>query len=355
MEYIRKFLKKISSRAFMFSVLNILGIAIIIYIFYATQSVWMGWFNLIIKIVQPFFIGFALAYVLSPVVSFLERKGFPRNVAILFVVILILVFLIALIGTLLPVLYKNLTELTTTFVIGIQELEDILLKSFNIDISTYSTEMIQYIEKWQWIDPSSLVNTSLSVFSQALTILGNAIIYLVLCIYFLADYPHLRQVIKKISTFVSPNFPLYLKRIDENLIEYFKAFLILSCIQAILYGGMYLILGHSNWFTLGLLSGVSGIFPYIGPIMANVFGFITTLGLGTTKILLLLLLIFILSNLDSYYNTPKIYSKKIEIKSIWVLFGILSGSTLFGPIGIIIAMPILVILKITIQTYQEFH
>ena len=64
-------------------------------------------------------------------------------------------------------------------------------------------------------------------------------------------------------------------------------------------------------------------------------------------------MIFILSNLDSYYITPKIYSQRIEIKSIWVLFGILTGSTLFGPLGIVIAMPLLVIFKITIETYRE--
>ena len=118
---------------------------------------------------------------------------------------------------------------------------------------------------------------------------------------------------------------------------------------------MYLILGHPNWFTLGLLSGVSGISPYIGPITANIFGFITTLGLGTVKIVLLMIIIFILSNLDSYYITPKIYSENIKIKSIWVLFGILTGSTLFGPLGIVIAMPLLVICKITFETYHHRH
>lgn len=355
MEYLKLLIQKISSRRFMFSILNILGISIIIYILYATQAVWLSWVRTIIKIIQPFFIGFTLAYVFAPVVSFLEKKHIKRNYAIGIVLLVIIIFFVALIGTLLPLFYNNISELTNTFVKGIMELEDIIMNSFNVDLSVYSSELISSIEKWQWLKPDSILNTSLSVMSQALSILGNTVIYIVLSIYFLADYQNVRHHIKKVSAFISPKLPIYLKRIDESLIEYFKAFLILSCIQGILYGGMYLILGHPNWFTLGLLSGVSGIFPYIGPILANTFGFITTLGLGPTKVLLLLLMIFILSNLDSYYITPKIYSKKIEIKSIWVLFGIMTGSTLFGPIGIIIAMPLLVIIKISIQTYREAH
>ena len=351
MEYLKKLIQQISSRRFMFTILNILGLSIIIYILYATQVVWMSWVRMVLKIIEPFFVGFTIAYVFSPFVSYLEKHRIKRNYAIGITIILILLFLVAMIGTLLPLLYKNIMELTTTFTNGIQELEKILMNSFNIDISSYSGYLIDKINEVIRLD--SILNTSLSMVGQALTILGNVIIYIVLSIYFLADYSNVRKRIKKVSHFISPKLPIYLKKIDVGLIDYIKAFLILSCIQGVLYGGMYLILGHPNWFTLGLLSGVSGIFPYIGPILANTFGFITTLGLGTTKVLLLLLMIFILSNLDAYYITPKIYSKKIEIKSIWVLFGILTGSTLFGPIGVVIAMPLLVIFKISIQTYRE--
>ena len=40
---------------------------------------------------------------------------------------------------------------------------------------------------------------------------------------------------------------------------------------------------------------------------------------------------------------------------MWVLFGILSGSSLFGIWGMVIAMPLLVSAKITFQVYKENH
>ena len=40
---------------------------------------------------------------------------------------------------------------------------------------------------------------------------------------------------------------------------------------------------------------------------------------------------------------------------MWVLFGILSGSSLFGMLGMVIAMPLLVSVKVTYQVYKEHH
>ena len=118
---------------------------------------------------------------------------------------------------------------------------------------------------------------------------------------------------------------------------------------------MYLAIGHPNWLILGFVSGASSIIPYVGPIVANCLGLITSLGMGTTTIVILFILIFIQSTIMSYVITPRIYSSRIDLSIMWVLFGILSGSSLFGIWGIVIAMPLLVSAKITFQVYKENH
>ena len=74
MSHLKKFIQKLSSRQFMFTILNILGLAIIIYILYATASFWSDWIHIIFKIIKPFLIGFAIAYVFEPFVSFLKTS-----------------------------------------------------------------------------------------------------------------------------------------------------------------------------------------------------------------------------------------------------------------------------------------
>ena len=71
--------------------------------------------------------------------------------------------------------------------------------------------------------------------------------------------------------------------------------------------------------------------------------------------IILCLLIFIQSTVMSYIITPKIYSSRNDLGIMWVLFGILSGSSLFGMLGMVIAMPLLVSVKVTYQVYKEHH
>ena len=61
------------------------------------------------------------------------------------------------------------------------------------------------------------------------------------------------------------------------------------------------------------------------------------------------------AQLNLYREEWKIYSSKIDLSIMWVLFGILTGSTLFGAWGMIIAMPILVTIKISYRVYLQYN
>ena len=89
--------------------------------------------------------------------------------------------------------------------------------------------------------------------------------------------------------------------------------------------------------------------------VANLLGIVTSITMGTTKLIILFVLIFIQSNVVPYVIQPKIYSSKIDLSIMWVLFGILTGSTLFGAWGMIIAMPILVTIKISYRVYRQHN
>ncbi len=351
MYQIVQFIKKLANKEYMYSIFSILGISIIIFVLYMTQQVWISWFTFFIKIIKPFIIGFIIAYIFYPLVSFFERYHIKRGVAIFLLIILILLLIFIFMGKLLPLLYQYAMDLSSTFHSGIKEIEEVLLHSFNLDLSNISDYLYTKIN--EFIEPDFLVNTSISMVSQILSFIGNLIIYIVLSIYFLFDYNRIRQKIKLYSKSIHPKLPHYLTSIDKQLTEYFKAFGILMLIQAIMYGAIYALLGHPDWVILGLLTGISGIFPYIGTIIANTFGLITTLSLGSTKAFILIILICIVSNIDAYYITPKIYSKKIKIEPIWSIMALIIGSSLFGALGIIVAMPTLIILKITYLTYQK--
>ncbi|MEI3326568.1 MAG: AI-2E family transporter [Thomasclavelia sp.] len=215
------------------------------------------------------------------------------------------------------------------------------------------TSYIQNIVS-EFFNDSTVLDTTIDVLNQVLINVTNILIYIILAIYMSSTFNHIRQTIK-ITARIDHQLPGYLKEIDLSLVQYVKAFFIGAIAQAITAMLMYLLIGHPNWLILGVVSGVSSIIPYVGPVIANCLGLITSLGMRTSTIIFLCILIFIQSIVMSYIITPRIYSSRIDLSILWVLFGILSGSSLFGIVGMVIAMPLLVSIKVIYQVYKEHH
>lgn len=353
MDIYKKILHWLDTKKNFIVILNVIIILLCCYLLYETSSLWQNLFDLFITVAKPFFIAFVIAYVFEPFVESLTKFKIKRSIAIGIVILMILLMASIFISSLVPLLYDKITDMIGPLYEGLTTLQALLLEHFNLDISGIVNQATTTFQSW--IMDMSFMDTTIGIISTTMSKIGSYTINLILAIYFLADYQHIRYRIKCLATKISPNLAYGLKQIDIQLAAYIKAFLILMMIQTVIYGSIYLLIGHSSWLLLGLLSGVSCIFPYIGPIAVNTLGVITALGMPTAKILLLLVAIFIQSNLDSYVITPKVYSSRIQIEPVYVIFALLSASTIFGPWGIIVAMPLLVICKISFQTIKELR
>lgn len=351
MDFLEKVLAWLDDRKNFIVILNILTILLVCFLLYETSSLWQNLFNLFIIVVKPFFIAFVIAYVFAPFVGAIEKLGIPRSIAITFVVIFLLGILSIFAISLVPMLYNKVSELIEPLSNGMIGIQELLLEHFQLDISSMVNNVTSALQNW--ILNFSFMETTLGILTNIISKIGSYIINLILAIYFLGDYNRIRQAISHLASKISPNFAYCLKQIDLQLIAYIKAFLLLMMIQTCIYGGIYLIIGHSHWLLLGLLTGLSCIFPYIGPMSVNALGILTAFELAPIRVILLIVAIFIQSNIDSMVITPKVYSAKIQIEPIYVLFSLLASSTLLGPWGIIIAMPTMVILKISFKTIKE--
>ena len=302
---------------------------------------------------RPFIVGFTIAFVLNPFINFIDKYLKKRAVSVILTYLAVFTILILIILLVIPLIYESIFEMYPTFNAGLKEIGRFIQNNFNYDISSLTS----YIEKsvYQFFNDPTVLDATIDVLNQVLVNLTNFIIYVILAIYMSNIFNSIRQTIKNIAIKIDCNLPIYLKEIDLSLVQYVKAFFIGAIAQAITTMIMYVLIGHPNWLILGVVSGVSSIIPYVGPIIANCLGLITSLGMQSSTIIFLCILIFIQSIVMSYIITPRIYSSRIDLSILWVLFGILSGSSLFGIVGMIIAMPLLVSIKIIYQVYKEHH
>lgn len=353
MQFLKALFKIISSKKITHTLLNVMIVLVILLLIIATGDLWQGAFSIIWLVTKPFIVGFTIAFVLNPVINHIEKYVNKHLIAVTMIYLVTFAIVILLISLAVPLIYESITEMFPAFYSGLAEIGIFVKKNFNYDISS----LMNYIETIVngFFNDAVVLDTTIEVFNQVLVNLTNFLIYVILAIYMSSNFKNIRNHIRKTTQKIDLALPIYLREIDISLVQYVKAFFIGAIAQGITTMLMYLIIGHPNWFILGLVSGASSIIPYVGPIVANCLGLITSLSMGTTTIIILFILIFVQSTIMSYVITPRIYSSQIDLSIMWVLFGLLSGSSLFGVWGMIIAMPLLVSAKIIIRVYQERH
>ena len=116
---LKRFLKKIDQRFSIYTLCKVICVLLILFLLIKTQVVWGSWYRMLRSILQPFIIGFVLAYVMHPLVEFLEKKGIPKNFSIIAIWVCVLVFLIVMLVMLMPVLYDKINEFMTSMIDGV--------------------------------------------------------------------------------------------------------------------------------------------------------------------------------------------------------------------------------------------
>lgn len=96
------------------------------------------------------------------------------------------------------------------------------------------------------------------------------------------------------------------------------------------------------------------IIPYVGPIigaaLAFGLGIFSSLGLGVSGAILLLLY----QQIDGNFVQPKIVGDKVGLIPVWILIAVLIGGSYFGAIGMILSIPVAGLIRIYFNRYAKY-
>lgn len=352
-KFLKSLFQVISSKKITQTLLNLLILFLIVLLLDITKEVWGGAFSIFWKIIKPFFVAFAIAYVLNPLIEWVQKYVKNRGLSLIIVYVGIIACLILILSLAIPLVINSVTDLYPAFEDGLIFISRFVQSHLGFNISEITTYI--QTEAAKLLQDMTVINTTFDVLNSVIVKIGNGLIYSILAIYMSIKFDSIRIAINHFAGKFDENLPVYLKEINISLIEYIEAFALSALIQGLTTAFVYLVIGHPNWILLGIFSAISSVIPYVGPIVANLLGIVTSITMGATKLIILFVLIFIQSNVVPYVIQPKIYSSKIDLSIMWVLFGILTGSTLFGAWGMIIAMPILVTIKISYRVYRQHN
>ena len=315
-----------------YKLVNFLLILLIILTIYQTKELWLNILNLTNNILKPLLISLMISYVLNIYLRILNKK-FNKLTSIILLLTTIFLIIYTLIFKLLPTIIIQLKE-------GINGITYIL-KTISLK---YNINIIDTIGKLKQIDE---LIPNINIISNILKYISLTLIVISITIYMFIDWNKIIDLTKEILK--NKKIYNYLSIINKELEKYTRSFLLLSILNMIEYLTIFIIIKHPNYLLLGLLAGILSIIPIIGGITTNIIAlslaFITNYKLFIRTIIGIL----VLTILDGYIISPLVYNKSNKIHPIISILSIYIGSKLFGLLGTILALPLLIITKTTYQ------
>jgi len=187
--------------------------------------------------------------------------------------------------------------------------------------------------------------------------LVEALIVPVLSFYFVTDGPGLRRsLLEQLPARFERRALAAMEDIDQALHNYVRGQLLLCGIAAAVTAGGLSILGVKVFLTLGLLAGLSRAIPVIGPIVMilplTLVCLLPPSG-GPHRALIALVGFGVLNLAESKLIMPKVIGVESKLHPVVVITALLVGGRLAGILGMLVAVPIVAILKVILVHWRE--
>lgn len=308
------------------------------------------------SILLPFAISCFLAYVLLPVVEWLERPGLTRKaaVAVLYgTVAIILTGALLLVGPglgrQLTVLRHKLPDYSEKAQARLQGLQQEFEAQFpEFERTNVAESIAQKATEFIASGLQQLPELLLNLFA-----LGSIFVLIPLMTWYLLIES---RSIKKGVLAVVPNRHFesvlnLLHRVDLNLSNYLAGQVVECLLVGIMSAIGYSAIGVPFGMVIGIVAGVINVIPYVGFIAGMVVAMIVTvLDVGfTTKLAEILIVGISVHLVDAFWIQPAILSRTANVHPLTVLMVLLIGGHLFGVWGIILGVPAVGVGKIVVQ------
>ena len=310
-------------------------------------------------ILLPFAAGFSIAYVLAPAVGRLERLGVPRNLASLAMLIAFFIGFALILVLLVPLVQGQILQLIGKVPALVAMLQDQFGRLTQLVQEQLPAEDIAKLrdlggaklgEAVVWIAGvlQSTVTSSIAI----LNILSLVVVTPIVTFFLLRDW---EAMVARLDSHV-PRQSLATVReqaglVSDTLVGFVHGQALVCLILATYYATALSLAGLGSGLALGLLIGILGIIPMLG--VAT--GFLIAVGLAATQFgtwteVFIVCGIFLVGQLtEANFLTPKLIGDRIHLHPVWVIFALFAGGTLFGFVGILIAVPAAAVIGVLIR------
>lgn len=319
-------------------------------------------FVFLMRIVFPFILGGAMAFILNIPMHFLEGRVFAKAkkkklvrpvslvLSILFVVAILQIVLVVVIPEI-AATFAGISKNIETF---LPKLEQWLTEAF-----PDSEQLEMWIESlefnWDKILQSAvnfLKNGAGNVLSSTVTVaktvistLMNFFVGFVFACYILLQKEKLSVQVKKVLYAFLPRHAVE-KTLQVAALSYktFSNFVTGQCLESVILGTMFFVSMSVLRFPYALLVGVliafTALIPIFGAFIGCVLGTFLILVSNPVQAIGFVILFFVLQQVEGNLIYPHVVGGSVGLPSIWVLVAVTVGGSLMGVVGMLIFIPL---------------
>jgi len=325
--------------------------------------IWLVW--LLAPILSPFVFAALLGWLGDPMVDRLEARGFKRNNAVILVFSAMTLLLVVALIVLVPLLEQQIVTL-------VESLPS--YRDWMVGTALPWVEQRTGLQILSWLDPGRLFQLIRDHWESAggiaATVLGyvsrsgfallgwiaNIVLLPVLTFFFLRDWDLL---VERVGLMVPRDHfdtvARLTKESDAVLGGFLRGQMLVMLILGVLYAVGLSAVGLNLGILIGVIAGLLTFVPYLGPAAIVVFGGTAALvQFGDWQHLAGVAVVFTIGQIiESYWLTPKLVGDRIGLHPMAVIFAVMAGGSLFGFLGMLLALPVAAVVNVLLRYAQQ--
>lgn len=307
----------------------------------------------------PFVAGMVIAYFLDPVADRFERWGAPRWLATVLVLLIFVIALTFILLLILPAISAQIADLVANLpryadwvrnrlvpLIG-RILED-LSGDEGVKLPNIASDYAGSAVGWLGSVLRSIVSGGVALFD----ILSLMIVTPIVAFYLLRDWDRMTALIDSwLPLEHAETIREQVREVDHTLAGFIRGQATVCLILGVFYALGLSLVGLNFGLVIGLLAGFLSFVPYVG----SVIGFVASVGIAIVQfgdpvmVGLVAAIFFVGQAVEGNFLTPKLVGGRIGLHPVWVIFALLAGASLFGFLGVLLAVPVAAVIGVLVR------
>ncbi|MGR3466156.1 AI-2E family transporter [Limimaricola sp.] len=314
-------------------------------------------------VILPFLLGGALAYLLDPVADRLERLGLSRTWSVAVIALGVVLIFVAAVLLLIPTLIRQTSQLVQTAPELFSGLRDGLAARFPelMDESSTIRGQLDAIGAGVQARGGEILNSVLTSAMGVINLLVLFVVVPVVAVYLLVDWDRMvARIDELLPREHAPTIRQLAREVDRTLASFVRGQGLVCLILGTYYAVALALVGLNFGLVVGAIAGLVTFIPYVGALVGGVLA----IGLALFQFwgdwvwIGAVAGIFVTGQMiEGNILTPRLVGGSVGLHPVWLLFALAVFGTLFGFVGMLVAVPFAaslgVFARFAIARYQD--